>query len=112
MKGKKLKKYIIIVTIILLILAFVGKRMGWFGKSLVNKVLVEQVQIKTITEIITANGKIQPEKEVKISADVSGEIVELYVKEGQEVKQGDLLLKIKPDIYVSNLDRMEASLNS
>ncbi|OFY90063.1 MAG: efflux transporter periplasmic adaptor subunit, partial [Bacteroidetes bacterium RIFOXYA2_FULL_33_7] len=56
--------------------------------------------------------KIQPEKEVKISADVSGEIVELYVKEGQEVKQGDLLLKIKPDIYVSNLDRMEASLNS
>lgn len=112
MKGKKLKKYFIYGTIVLIIFAFIGKRAGWFGKSEVKKVATELVQKRTITEVITANGKIQPEKEVKISADVSGEIVELFVREGQEVKQGDLLLKIKPDTYLSNLDRMEASLNS
>ncbi|OFX47155.1 MAG: hypothetical protein A2046_01625 [Bacteroidetes bacterium GWA2_30_7] len=109
---KKYKKYIYITAILLIILAFVGKRAGWFGKDTIHKVAVEQVTYRNITELITANGKIQPETEVKISADVSGEIVELNFKEGDEVKKGDLLLKIKPDIYLSALERMEASVNS
>jgi len=65
-----------------------------------------------ITETIPANGKIQPVTEVKISPDVSGEIVELNVVEGDHVNKGDLLIKIKQDVYISARDRAEASLNS
>ncbi len=67
---------------------------------------------RDITEIITANGKIQPETEVKITPDVSGEIVELDVKEGDKVQKGQFLLKIKPDNYISVRNRAEATLNS
>ena len=67
---------------------------------------------RNITEIVSANGKIQPETEVKISSDVSGEIVELYVKEGDRVKRGSLLCRIKPDIYESALERASATVNS
>ena len=109
---KKLFRYLLIATIALIILAVVGKRAGWFGAGMVYDVTTEKVTKRTIVEMITANGKIQPETEVKISSDVSGEIVELNIKEGDEVKKGDLLLKIKPDTYISTLERMEASLNS
>ena len=68
--------------------------------------------LRNITEIVSANGKIQPETEVKISSDVSGEIVELYVKEGDRVKKGTLLCRIKPDIYESALERASATVNS
>ena len=70
------------------------------------------VTLNDIVETISATGKIQPQSEIKISADVSGEIVELFVKEGDDVMKGDLLLKIKSDIYLSVLERAEASLNS
>ena len=70
------------------------------------------VSLNDIVETISATGKIQPQTEIKISADVSGEIVELFVKEGDDVMKGDLLLKIKSDIYLSILERAEASLNS
>lgn len=76
------------------------------------EVSTEIVSRRSITETVSANGKIQPEVEVKISPDVSGEVVALMVKEGDPVKVGDLLLKINPDIYASALDRMEASLNT
>lgn len=76
------------------------------------EVTAEKAQKRSIIETVSANGKIQPEVEVKISPDVSGEIVELNVKEGDHVKKGDLLLKIKPDIYVSSLEQMVASLNT
>ncbi|OFX31234.1 MAG: hypothetical protein A2X08_04310 [Bacteroidetes bacterium GWA2_32_17] len=109
---KKSFKYLIIVAIILIIVAIVGKRMGWFGNNIEYEINTEKATKRTIVEIITANGKIQPETEVKISSDVSGEIVELNVKEGDEVIKGDLLLKIKPDTYISGIERMEASLNS
>ncbi|RLD81501.1 MAG: efflux transporter periplasmic adaptor subunit, partial [Bacteroidetes bacterium] len=85
---------------------------GWFGKEKAEKVSTELVQKRTIIEIITANGKIQPETEVKLSPEVSGEIVLLNVIEGQEVKAGELLVKINPEIYLSGIARMEASLNS
>ncbi|HUS87464.1 MAG TPA: efflux RND transporter periplasmic adaptor subunit [Bacteroidales bacterium] len=112
MKSNKLLKYLVPIVVVLLILAVVGKKQGWFGKALTIKVAVEKVERRSIVETITANGKIQPEKEVKISPDVSGEIVELNVKEGEFVNTGDLLFKIKPDTYISMRDRTQASLES
>jgi HlyD family secretion protein len=75
-------------------------------------VSTEFAALRNITEMVSANGKIQPETEVKISSDVSGEIVELYVKEGDRVKKGSLLCRIKPDIYESALERASATVNS
>lgn len=109
---KKQVKYLLIITVILIIVAIIGKRKGWFGKEIIVKVSTEKVVRRNITETITANGTIQPETEVKISPDVSGEIVQINIKEGQQVKKGDLLLKIKPDIYISSLERAKAALNS
>jgi HlyD family secretion protein len=90
----------------------VGKKAGWFGKAATIKVAVEYAIRREITETITANGRIQPEKEVKISPDVSGEIVELNVKEGDSVEKGQLLLRIKPDVYISQRDRSLAAISS
>ena len=112
MKQKKLLPYVIGITVIAIILLVVGKKAGWFGGDVNVKVSTKVVESKTITELITANGKIQPETEVKISPDVSGEIIQLNVEEGDEVSQGLLLMIIKPDVYISTLNRMEASLNS
>jgi HlyD family secretion protein len=112
MKTNKILKILIPIVIVLIIFAVIGKKQGWFGKALTIKVAVEKAEKRTIIETITANGKIQPEKEVKISPDVSGEIVELTVKEGYEVKKGQLLLRIKPDIYISQRDRSMAAISS
>jgi HlyD family secretion protein len=112
MKNKKILRILIIVVVALLIFAIIGKKAGWFGKAVTVKVAVEYAEKRTITETITANGKIQPEHEVKITPDVSGEIVELTVKEGDPVEKGQLLLRIKPDIYISQKDRSEAAISS
>jgi HlyD family secretion protein len=112
MKKKKTIRYIIIAAVVLIILLVIGKKFGWLGKEDQTKVSTELVKKRTITETVSASGKIQPEVEVKISPDVSGEVIELNVKEGDKVKKGDLLAKINPDIYVSNVNRMVASLNS
>lgn len=112
MKTNKVLKYLIPVVIVLIIFAIIGKKKGWIGKAYSIKVAVENVEKKKIIETITANGKIQPEKEVKITPDVSGEIVELTVKEGDAVQKGQLLLRIKPDVYVSQRDRSLASISS
>lgn len=112
MKNNKILKVLLPVVIFLIILALVGKKAGWFGKELTIKVATEKVAVNPIIEAVTANGKIQPETEVKISPDVSGEIVELNVKEGDFVQKGTLLFKIKPEIYISSRDRAAATLNS
>jgi len=112
MKNKKILKILVPAVILLLIFAIVGKKAGWFGKAATVKVAVENAEKRTIIETITANGKIQPEKEVKITPDVSGEIVELTVKEGDHVEKGQLLLRIKPDIYISQKDRSMAAISS
>jgi len=99
--------WILIIGVVLLIIVLIVKSSG----TKATNVTVEKAAKRSITELVSANGKIQPEVEVKISSDVSGEIVELYVKEGDRVNKGDLLCKINPLIYESNLTRMQANLN-
>ncbi len=111
-KNKKFNIIGITSLFLLVVLLVVAKKQGWVGKQEETKVAVEKVDIRSLTESITANGKIQPEKELIIAPDASGEIVGLYIKEGDSVKKGDLLMKINPDIYLSTLDRAVASLNS
>jgi HlyD family secretion protein len=112
MKSNKILKILIPAAFLLIIFAIVGKKLGWVGKAVTVKVAVENAEKRTIVETITANGKIQPEKEVKITPDVSGEIVELTVEEGDHVEKGQLLLRIKPDVYISQRDRSMAAISS
>jgi len=112
MKSKKLLIIIAVVAVVLLVVLAVGKKQGWFGSEGFLKVAVESGIEREIVEVITANGKIQPETEVAISPDVSGEIVDLVVKEGDEVVKGQYLLKIKPEAYQMARNRAEASLNN
>lgn len=112
MKDNKILKILVPVVLLLLVFAAVGKKQGWFGKEVTVKVAVEKTSLNPIVEAVTANGKIEPEKEVKISPDVSGEIVELTVREGDFVQRGVLLFKIKPEIYISARDRSIAALSS
>ncbi len=111
-KKNRFLPWIVVLGLAVIVLLVIGKKRGWFGKDLTLKVSTEKVEIRDITEIITANGKLKPLKEVKISPEVPGEIIELPVKEGEKVKKGDLLVVIKPDIYQSSLSRIEASLNT
>ncbi len=111
-KTNKLLPYGIALVVVLIIILVAGKKMGWFGQDYQIKVATKIVESKTITELITANGKVQPETEVKISPDVSGEIIEMNIQEGEEVKKGQLLVVIKPDIYIQALNRAEAALSS
>ena len=111
---KKKTLFIILgVVLVLIVLLVVGKKSGMFGKS-GNFKQVEIAEIKPldIVETVSATGKIQPEVEVKLSSEVSGEIIELPIAEGQTVEKGDLLVKINPDIYQSNLQRSQASMEN
>ncbi len=112
MKKKNTLKYLLGIVVILIILVVVGKKAGWFGKPEIIEVSVEKPLKRTITESITANGKIQPEIEVKISPEVSGEIIELPIKEGDHVEKGVVLCRIKPDTYISYKERAIAAVNS
>ena len=91
---------------------FIASQIGWISSEEPISVKTKLVEKRDIIETVSASGKIQPETEVKISPDVSGEIVSLYVMEGDKVEKGDLLLKIKPDTYQSMLERSQASLNT
>lgn len=108
--NKKMRKYWILLSICVLIIII--KFIQFYYNN--DKIIVSSCkpQISTIVETIPANGKIQPVTEVKISPDVSGEIIELNYEEGDFVKKGDLIIKIKQDVYISLLERSEASLNS
>ncbi|HHJ10563.1 MAG TPA: efflux RND transporter periplasmic adaptor subunit [Bacteroidetes bacterium] len=112
MKKNKALYILMSVTVVAIILAVIGKKAGWFGKEMTYKVAVEKGKYRTIIETVSANGKIQPETEVKLAPDVSGEIVELNVKEGDYVHAGDLLVRIKPDVYMSARDRAAAAVHS
>ena len=110
----KRKTIIIILALLLFIIVLIaGKKAGWFGddQELVS-VETQKVTAATLTQKVSATGKIQPELEIKLSSEVSGEIIELPIKEGQTVKKGDLLVRINPDIYQSGLNRVLASLET
>ena len=96
---------------VLILILVIAKSAGIFGDSNAIKVSTDKVVTRDIEETVSANGKVQPEVELKISADVSGEIVDLFVKEGDLVKKGALLCRINPEIYASNLDRTSATVN-
>jgi HlyD family secretion protein len=110
---KKSKKKLIIFTILGAVLVIVTL-LVILGKKSVPVVVVqtEKVERRTITQRVVATGKIYPEVQVVITPEVSGEITELPVREGSRVKKGDLLMKIKPDIYVAMRDRANAGLAS
>ncbi len=75
-------------------------------------VVTEKAQRRNLTEVVTGSGKLQPVVQVKISSEVAGEIIDLPVKEGQKVRKGDLLVRVKPDLYAAALRSQEASLKS
>jgi len=109
----KTLKYILIFGAIAAILLTVASAKGWLGKKdYGKKVFTQKVEKVDIIETVTGSGKIQPEKEVKISSDVSGEITALPIKEGQSVKKGDLLVKINPDLYQSGRKRAVAAVQN
>lgn len=110
-KRKTLLKVIIGLIVLLVIVLAVAKKKGWIGEQPGTNVTIEKAEKRTIIEIVAASGKIQPEVEVKLSPDLSGEVVELEVKEGDYVKKGQFLAKINPEIYLSNYDRIVASMN-
>jgi HlyD family secretion protein len=108
--NKKLL-WIIIGLVVLILLLVLGKKAGMLGKDEGIKVSSEKVIKRNITEIVTASGKIYPEKEVKISPDISGEIVELKVfQEGDSVKKGQELARIYADIYNTQRDQAAAQV--
>ncbi|MEJ7779545.1 MAG: efflux RND transporter periplasmic adaptor subunit [Daejeonella sp.] len=111
-KKSNTLKYVLIGAGVLVVIAIAGNKLGWFGKSETVQVAVEKVTKRSIVETVSASGKVQPEVEVKLSAEVSGEVVELHVKEGDVVKKGQLLCKVRPDVLQSGYDRAVASLNS
>ena len=110
--NQRKRRLFVLIGIAILILASVVAAVLSGGREKVVAVQVEKVSRRDITQIVTGTGKIQPEVEVKISAEVSGEIVEMPVKVGQNVRKGQLLVKIKPDFYVARKEAMEASLKS
>ncbi len=113
MKFFKSKRNIILVILgvaVIIILVVLASKKGEDRSGI--KVTTEKAAKRTIIEFVAANGKIQPEKDIKISPYISGEVIELRVREGDQVKKGDLLARIDPEIYRANYDRMEAMLNS
>ena len=110
-KSKKRRKVLVfsIIVVVLLgltALVFLKKR------DIVLTIQTEKVARRSLTELVLANGRIQPVLQVKISAEVSGEIIALPVKEGEKVNKGDLLVKIKPDVYVAAVNQAKALYES
>ncbi|MEP0822300.1 MAG: efflux RND transporter periplasmic adaptor subunit [Ignavibacterium sp.] len=110
--GKKNSRKKLIVFLILgaLVITLVALVIMGSGRENIITVQTEKVDRRTITQIVTATGKIQPVTQVKINAEVSGEIVDLPVREGDRVKKGQLLVRIKPDAYQAQYERSQASL--
>ena len=103
--------WIIGITLLLLVFAIVLQKTGVIGEDHTVKVAVEEVGKHDIVETVTASGKIYPVSEVKISPDVSGEVIDLYVEEGDSVKKGQVLANINATIYQSMVNKANAQLN-
>ncbi len=110
--NKRVYLMIGIFTVFIALFLVVAKSVGWLGKEKAKKVLFSDCKQVTIVEKVSASGKVQPVEEVKISPEVSGEIKEIYISEGDSVTEGHLLIKIRPDNLQAALDRAIASLNT
>jgi HlyD family secretion protein len=108
--GNKKLWIIIVSAIVLIILIVLAVKKGQNSKA--TKVATETAKLRTLVETVSANGKIQPAKDIKISPYISGEVVNLFVKEGDYVEKGDQLAKIDPEIYISTYEKIEASLKT
>ncbi|MEO8472550.1 MAG: efflux RND transporter periplasmic adaptor subunit [Chryseolinea sp.] len=110
-KSNKLIYWLIGVVAFLLVFFAVGKSMGWIGKPKEIEVELAKAKRVTITEKVSASGTVQPVTEVKIAPEVSGEIIDLLIVEGDSVKRGATLVKIRPDTWQSQLERAEAGIS-
>ncbi len=111
MSFSRILIYLVVGVVVLAVVGVTGKKAGWWGQSSTVEVNVKTIERRNIMETVSASGKIYPALEVKITPDVSGEIIDILAEEGDSVKEGDLLIKIRPDIYISLQNRAEASLN-
>ena len=102
---------IVLIALALIVVVFVAIAASR-QKETGIKVTTEKAVVKNITHLVTATGKVQPEVEVKISPEVGGELIEIPVVEGQTIKKGDLIVRIKPDLYQSQVEQQEAALAS
>ena len=107
--NKKLR-WIIIIIVALIVLLIVLKKAGVLGKDEGTKVSAEKAAPRTIIESVNASGKVYPEIEVKVSPDISGEITELTVQEGDSVRKGQVLARIYADIYTTQRDQAAANV--
>ena len=103
--------WILVSVALLIILLVVAQKSGAFGKDEGIKVTAEKVQKRTIIETVTASGKVYPEVEVKVSPDISGEITDLTVVEGDSVRKGQVLARIYADIYATQRDQASAGVS-
>ncbi|WP_339865605.1 efflux RND transporter periplasmic adaptor subunit [uncultured Algoriphagus sp.] len=110
-KSNKLLYYLFGGIVVLIIFAVIAKNAGWIGGAKETQVEVATVKRVSIVEKVSASGEIQPEVEVNLSPDVAGEIISLNVKEGDSVASGMLLVKIRPDNFISALDRTKANFS-
>jgi HlyD family secretion protein len=106
------KKLIILIAVAVVLLVGIGTIVASRKREKPIAVTTEKAVRKNITQLVTATGKIQPEIEVKIAPEVSGEIIDMPVREGQVVRKGDLLLRIKPDTYRAQVASQQAAYNS
>ena len=111
-KKSRKRLWLILGAVVLLILMGVGVAAKNKNKEMPTQVTVEKAVVRTITHLVTATGKVQPETEVKISPEVAGELIELPFQEGQAVKKGDVVVRIKQDFYQAQVEQQEASLAS
>jgi HlyD family secretion protein len=110
-KSNKLLYFLIGSVVFLLAFIIIGRSAGWIGKPKEIEVELAKAGRSTIVEKVSASGTVQPVTEVKLAPEVSGEIRELLVEDGDSVSRGKLLVKIRPDTWLSQLERAEASLN-
>ncbi|MCH8495114.1 MAG: biotin/lipoyl-binding protein [Balneolales bacterium] len=102
----------ILLTLVVLLFGFglMARAMGWLDAEVGTVVETATTERRSITQLVSSSGVISPEVEVVLTPDVSGEIIELTVKEGDFVNQGDLLLRIRPDLYEARIDEIQAGL--
>ena len=111
--SKKSLYFLLGTVAVIIVLLIVLSKTGVIGNRDEGKeVEITKVSEITLVETVSATGKVQPEVEVKISSEVSGEIIELPIKEGQAIKKGDLLVRINPDLYESGVSRSAAALST